>query len=356
MGVTYLVGRNQSVFLDLFRILLLLQVIFGHAVALSIPNLSVLLQGGIKEYIFLVIRAMTCLGRESAFLFIFLSGFFVGGQLISKGKTFILAEAVRYRLIRLFPVMIIALLITVLADYVGLILFEFPIYTHNNIVSTALENFNLKVFIMNVFALQPTFSPSFGTNGPLWTLGYIIQFNLLAYIFRSFSDDKFIFFVSMMLFSMLVSVVNLEFALLLIVWVAGAFVYHHDEKILSHKPSWFITLLAFVLVSFAHFSNLIVSIILIPIVGALVIIVSKRAVQIKSIRILWLINAFSASSYATYAIHLPIIFILGGVLGITIKEHGNLSTWLFLLLTPLLSVIIGMFISMVVGIKLMKGR
>ena len=70
------------------------------------------------------------------------------------------------RFVRIYPVMLAAMLLTLACDWIGR--YWVPGYY-------AADNLSVASFIFNLFALEGLFSPPFGSDGVLWTLAIEIQ-------------------------------------------------------------------------------------------------------------------------------------------------------------------------------------
>jgi peptidoglycan/LPS O-acetylase OafA/YrhL len=121
------------------------------------------------------------LGHPLVLGFFVLSGYLVGGAVLAslrKGKDF-LREYFIHRFARIYIVTIPTLLVTFVLDSFGRSLpnptfYEIPAFQ---------GHFTLPVFLANVVNVQEILAPTFGTNGPLWSLAcefwYYICFPLL---------------------------------------------------------------------------------------------------------------------------------------------------------------------------------
>lgn len=76
-------------------------------------------------------------------------------------------DFLRRRFVRIYPILLAALILTFVLDNASLRFFP-----HND----RLGDLGLATFAANLFALQGIFSPSYGSNGALWTLAIEIQF------------------------------------------------------------------------------------------------------------------------------------------------------------------------------------
>lgn len=122
------------------------------------------------------------LGHQAVVGFFVISGYLVGGAVLAylrKQQDF-LREYLIHRFARIYIVLIPALLLTVVLDGAGRVLFlasgvyDLPVFQ---------GHFTPRLFVTNLLNLQSILSEFFGTNGPLWSLAcefwYYITFPLL---------------------------------------------------------------------------------------------------------------------------------------------------------------------------------
>jgi peptidoglycan/LPS O-acetylase OafA/YrhL len=120
--------------------------------------------------------ALTGLGHEAVIAFFVISGYLVGGGLILRGATRAsLPDYFIHRFSRIYIVLLPALAITALFDLLGGLgqpsLYNQPGWA-TVLDFSAAERDDAFTFLCNVINLQDAFCPSFGSNGPLWSLAY----------------------------------------------------------------------------------------------------------------------------------------------------------------------------------------
>ncbi|MCW2669128.1 MAG: acyltransferase 3 [Frankiales bacterium] len=126
-----------------------------------------------------VAYALTSLGHGAVMVFFVLSGYFVGGSVLrdrARGS-FRWADYLTARTLRLWLVLAPALLLTALLDRIGR-----HAYPHSEMygdTARAVVNSGLGDMVGNLFFLQPHVVPVYGSNGPLWSLGYEYAYYLL---------------------------------------------------------------------------------------------------------------------------------------------------------------------------------
>lgn len=196
---------------------------------------------------------LTSLGHEAVMVFFVLSGFFVGGSVLSKKLKFRFHDYLIARLSRLWTVLIPALVLTFILDRV--IGHFYPSILegayHFELMSGPDQSFSdsILTFFANIAFLQNIYSPVYGTNGPLWSL-----------------TNEFWYYITFPLIMIAVSVVKLSrsqriisiLALLIVfyfftshvfggflIWLAGVLVFIVYQRKSMNLGLWF-TALSFV--------------------------------------------------------------------------------------------------------------
>lgn len=116
---------------------------------------------------------ITGLGHEAVIVFFVMSGYLVGGSILRSRKNFSWGQYAAARLARVWSVLIPALALTGVCDY-----FLVSFFSHTLTPGGLLANRMLRMPLshdfatlsLNVFFMQGVLSPTFGTNGPLWSL------------------------------------------------------------------------------------------------------------------------------------------------------------------------------------------
>lgn len=106
--------------------------------------------------------------------------FVISGYCIHRGAAFKLAQNPRYQLdtanfwarrfARIYPVLLAALLLTLVLDWVSL---QLPPVNHK------IREIGLHAFLVNLFSLQGVAGKTYGSNGALWTLSLEVQFYVI---------------------------------------------------------------------------------------------------------------------------------------------------------------------------------
>lgn len=188
-------SKSQSDFLNLTRWVAAALVVIEHARNLcfvdygSIANPSVFQ----KAFYFL-----TGFGHEAVVVFFVISGFLVGGKAWDsfRKNEFDWRRYLANRVSRLYAVLIAALLLGFALDWVGANYFnEFGFYSGEAaeqvvvVPGVVYERLDAPHFLASLFMLQEIVLPSFGSNGPLWSLAhewwYYLLFPLILFALRS---------------------------------------------------------------------------------------------------------------------------------------------------------------------------
>jgi len=122
---------------------------------------------------------LTSLGNGAVMVFFVLSGYFVGGSVLRQGRdgTFRWRDYLLVRGIRLWIVLLPALILTLALDRMGMFLYpDSPAY---DLDSRAVHNGSLMTFTGNIFFLQSWVVEPYGSNGALWSLAYEWAYYLL---------------------------------------------------------------------------------------------------------------------------------------------------------------------------------
>ena len=172
--------------LDLVRGLAALAVVAGHLRAFMFLDFGQTVDLGSAWRVFYF---MTGLGHQAVVVFFVLSGFLVGGHVIAQNQngTWSWESYLFRRLTRLWVVLLPALFLTAFWDTIGMTLTGSELYQGglaNYYHSTpgpedSDKIYTFRTFLGNVFFLQTIVVPSFGTNGPLWSLAYEFWYYIL---------------------------------------------------------------------------------------------------------------------------------------------------------------------------------
>ena len=243
-------SRNRDSTLDLLRGLSALLVMLGHLRGFIFVDFGELVGAGLLTKAFYF---ATGLGHQAVMVFFVLSGYFVGGSIISglmKGR-FSWSVYSQARLTRLWVVLFPALLLTLAFDTLG------HAWNPNAYAGELGSVFmsgprpdqpishSATTFLGNLAFVQTVFVPVYGTNGPLWSLAnefwYYVMFPLVAValvqIFRG--ERRWLPFFQLLLFSMVVYLLPLGLVEYGLIWVMGVMVWGLVWKMDTKKQRMF---------------------------------------------------------------------------------------------------------------------
>lgn len=162
----------------MLRLVLVLQVVFGHYAIFAYPTFDALDLSVPADALVATYRLTTRFGAEAAYVFVALSGYFLVGRLvdIGRGSNDNVILFLKRRLARIYPTLLAAIVLTLLCDLAATRLLDGEQLYRTVAGYDMVAALNWRSGLGNVLSLQPTFAGPFGSNGPLWTLGYIVQF------------------------------------------------------------------------------------------------------------------------------------------------------------------------------------
>jgi len=293
---------------------------------------------------------LTGLGHQAVIVFFVLSGYLIAGSIltqINKGNFDIKGYAVN-RISRLYIVLIVALPLTVLLDYIGIYYDKVGLYTGK--VPTATLGFSIasrlsfKYFFSSFFMLQTIVLPPLGSNSSLWSLSnefwYYILFPclVLSVLFIKIKRQYSFFYLFAVILLILFLPIHIE--MYFFIWLLGLIPFYIALKKPFYKVFFVIALFVWLfLKKLAHINDFSYDLVLALIVAFCVASFTdyeQRAHQ----GALKLNERLSSFSYSTYLVHFPVIMIT-----LTLIKHFFLTgiwmepgiiaylifTWVFLL-------------------------
>jgi peptidoglycan/LPS O-acetylase OafA/YrhL len=173
--------RESNGPIDLLRFAAALFVVVNHARELLFRDYDV----SPHTPAALVFYTLAGLGRPAVYVFFALSGYWVGGWALhhlGRGTFSWRAHLVR-RLSRLWTVLVPVLVIVAALDLIGRHLVGGPYYagssSYNNVAPGPATHLSVLTAIGNAVFLQGRWVHTFGSDGPLWSLGYEFWYYLL---------------------------------------------------------------------------------------------------------------------------------------------------------------------------------
>lgn len=201
--------KGNFYWLDWLRFFAAFNVLLGHARATIFLDYY-LLDDHWKSIFSYVVFCLVSLGNEAVTFFFVLSGFLVGGKALERicNRTF---NPINYFIDRFSRIMLPLVPALLLTAFIGLLIGK---------------SFNPYFFVGNLFSLQGILVPTFGGNGPLWSLSYEVWFYVLVgmlgvcVLHRKFSLSIFTVLVFIaVVFSQYLSVAKL------FCWIIGVLAY-----------------------------------------------------------------------------------------------------------------------------------
>jgi peptidoglycan/LPS O-acetylase OafA/YrhL len=176
---TYSKNNGESQYLNIVRLLAALIVIVGHIRTNFFLDYSMI----DKSVTASILYAPTTLGGGAVIVFFALSGYLVGGPILrNRNQEFDFKGYFLKRIVRLWLVLIPALILTAVLDSLGMaILGNSDIYKNANIYANFPKGIDhsFAVFLGNMFFLRDEAPYIFGYNTPLWSLAYEFWYYIL---------------------------------------------------------------------------------------------------------------------------------------------------------------------------------
>ncbi|NBX70154.1 MAG: acyltransferase [Proteobacteria bacterium] len=312
--------------LDAIRAIAALLVFFGHIRAGIFSSIKNINDPTLLEKTFFFI---TGLGHQSVIVFFVLSGFFVGGSVVSAKQTFSSKKYLIARILRLEMVIVPALVVTFLIDkwisYINPMVLTGKYYQIWASGPNPLKEYSLslKTFLGNICFLQTIKTPVFGTNSPFWSLAnefwYYIAFPAITTVLAfSCKREEYTKRIVSLLLVITISVLLPNGIILgFIPWLMGVcvFFFYKKQKI---KASIYIKVITFIffLGSLIYSKTELSKNLFIPadwVIGLFFSIFCWSIVSCKKPepvnRKLKFLEFLSESSYSLYALHFPLLML-----------------------------------------------
>ena len=226
--------RPAYVWFDFFRFVAAFVVVLEHArdllwvSAAEAPATHIAYQG---------IYFLTGFGHEAVMVFFVLSGFWISSTIDRrKERPAFWGDYLIDRVSRLMVVLLPALIIGGILDALGIFAFAGQLYFGETGAATLQNNVATHLtplaFLGNVLFLQTLAVPTFGSNGPLWSLAYEFWYYLWypAMLF-AFTKRRWSLFLASLVIGIIWPKLLPGFA----VWLLGSALYHVDKRGLARK-------------------------------------------------------------------------------------------------------------------------
>jgi len=302
--------------LDSFRAIAAIMVMVSHTRDIVFQDYS----GNLASMPFYL---ATSLGHTGVVLFFVMSGFWISMSVESRiaGRDF-WASYLTARLSRLWVVLVPALLLGGTLDVIGRFALDLPAY--RNAIGSHSLNFDmaaqltLPIFFGNVGFLQTIVTPVFGSNGPLWSLAaefwYYLWFPVLLILIQRKRS------IPWLLLAACVAIAALQASLILgfFVWLLGVgarkLPFAGLASLNGNRAILVCTtlLLLGALAASGAFKQAVPDLVIGVLFAAQI--VALRIARLPYPRLLTGLAAYGRqSSFSLYAIHFPLVLLLGGL-------------------------------------------
>jgi peptidoglycan/LPS O-acetylase OafA/YrhL len=322
----------QNHALNVIRSASALMVVLGHVRILFFQDYA----NVPHNFVTAILYAFTSLGSEAVIVFFVLSGYWVGGGVISRirGNNFSWGSYASSRLTRLWLVLLPALVLTLIVDQIGRAAFSgSDIYAQTAMYDGVVDepSYSPLVFLGNLLFMQDIHVVTYGLNHPLWSLAYefwyYLLFPALLIAFRrGGSAHGRVVAIALLLAGSFIA--GAEVLVLFPAWMAGALVAYQKARIVTwlgtvrqgtlaaaRSATFLATLGAMVVAHEVHLPG-VIGHWLVAAVAALFVLLLIRDVEWSGIagRSLRSVSQTAHSSYSLYAIHMPVIALLCAVM------------------------------------------
>jgi len=323
-----------SNYLNILRWLAALFVVSGHLRSFLFVDYKDINHATIIDKIFYFI---TGFGHEAVIVFFVLSGFLVGGSILSKSQLNFKKYFIK-RFSRIYIVILPALVIGFSLDFIGGHYLNYSgLYSNYFHISAmnynVIDRITLNNLLLNLIMMQKSLSTPLGSNGPLWSLAYewwyYILFPLIIYIY---TNQHRIISILIIIFLSFTLTQNIFFYFT--IWLLGALLFKYKIKFyIPTKISLILIFIILILIRIdmitANFiSDFILAIFIVNFINSLINTKHKNKVYLKKFN-----ERMADFSYSLYLFHFPFFVFLGSVISIYIlpivKLQPNLSTYIF---------------------------
>jgi len=273
--------------------------------------------------IFVYLMSAFKFGNEAVLFFFVLSGFVIHysvSRRIQKEGKFSITEYLVKRIRRIYPPLLIALLVAWLLDTAGMKL-GYPVYFSQTAYPSINENIHphldLTTLLGNLFFVQKIYTPVWGTDGALWSLMYEWWFYMLyvplLFLFRKnkyiTTAGVFLLWILSLLYGNYMPLLAHKVLNLFIIWYAGMLLADVlIEKTFDIRAGLvFLFAVAFSGAALA-FSVIGKEVILTALITAFLYFVLTTRI----FNALLHLEKLGAFSYTLYAVHMPLICLISG--------------------------------------------
>lgn len=326
-------------FIDVTRALAAFVVVVSHTQQIVIDRP---LSPGIMHE---ALSMLTTQGHNAVVVFFVISGFWIVRSVVRSGDRFSFKDYMLARGVRLWIVLLPALLLGAILDVAGSTFFASPLYegTQGSVALTydVTDRLTWSAFLGNAVFLQDIAVPAFGSNGALWTIAcefwYYVYFPLAWLAMRSRNPIAIAAAIGGLL---LVPAPHL-----FLCWMMGGAVYLIGERLMGDRNiHWSAAVAAFaVFCALNALSKLLgwpaaLNDISLAVAFAAFMVFGMRSSFGSARPFGWVAQLGSRSSYSLYAIHLPVVVFISNFLVPTTRIPASIYSWALVAFIPLVCV------------------
>jgi peptidoglycan/LPS O-acetylase OafA/YrhL len=324
------INERFSVYMHQVRWIAALAVVIGHIRTLMFVNYNAV------EHKTILVRAfyfLTGFGHQAVMVFFVLSGFLVGGKVVSRIKqdSFNSVNYLINRISRLYIVLIFALMTGYALDTIGSNYFnQTGVYSGSHEFdfgsmreAPPKDRLGADILLSNLFMCQTILTPTLGSNGPLWSLAnefwyYLLFPPLFLLLFgKGTKRTKFILLMVSFLLAIFLPVHILDYFLVWLIGVGITLAKKVSPKFTVPAIGVFLAILAalrFVLIS-NFWSDLLIGVAF----GITMISFMGNSAPVARLKIKKFHEKMSGFSYSLYALHFPMILLTLAVMNKVFK-------------------------------------
>lgn len=332
--MTGAIPANLSSTLTRLKTVLLFGVMIGHISAFWMPKMADLDVRDVFSWPAITIKILAGFGREAAIAFVFLSGLFTAHHFICNRQPFAPMQMLCRRVARLYPEYAFAICLTLVLDSVGLLVFKSFYAGQTAFAYDPQLHMGWQVLVGNLLFLQPAFTTSLGSNGPLWTIGYLVQFYCVFVLCRTVAPQTGLYWGLAVLAAISAALSGFaEWAAFFLAWLAGAAC---RAGRLPFEMGRALPIAGVVLLAcLARASGLLTSVLLTSLACILIVQSGyERATGTSSV-LGPVMRWFSTAAFIAYLTHMPILF-LGSAIAVHVFAVSGRGVASFSLMTGVL--------------------
>jgi peptidoglycan/LPS O-acetylase OafA/YrhL len=336
-------ASHRNVYLDWLRGISALIVCAGHTRNALMPDFADLPGHGLLAS---GIYFVTGYGHAAVIVFFVLSGYLVGGSVLTSSTAFSWRRYLVNRYVRLWVVLLPALVWTWLLDQQTMAIAPQVLQGQlsqdwHSLPKPGEYSASLHTFWLNLGFQQTVHGPVFGSNGPLWSLAneawYYLLFPLLL---LPVTDRRWqVALTHLPLAGLILAFMPLQMLLLFPIWVAGALVRRLPQGLLKGRHAWGLaSALAFLAVLVAykklgasrfetHVWDWMIGLPFTFWVAYLV----QNASAVQPGFFNRVAIRFSDFSYSLYLVHMPLAVLCGALISVPLKPLGTPQDFLVFL-------------------------